>query len=194
MRQMVLVCDDSCNSFSPSPPPLFFPLGFPLVSLLFFALKQASCATWVERAKDRARGHRDTDSRLHIWRAFILVQQTSRWLAIFCHGTACPFYSKVHVKSIKLGPPVSLKCAFSHAFPHLFIYNSIFYILNSYAAILPYQNEYDVEMNHSPPHPELLFHNMNDFLHCRCKVNSLAAYEHNLKEKGSKTYNLELTS
>lgn len=50
MRQMVLVCDDSCNSFSSSPPPLFFPLGFPLVSPLFFAPKRPHCATWVERA------------------------------------------------------------------------------------------------------------------------------------------------
>lgn len=53
MRQMVLVCDDSCNSFSPSPPNLFFPLGFLLVSLTFFSrggagvitLKQPRCAT-----------------------------------------------------------------------------------------------------------------------------------------------------
>lgn len=35
MRQMVLVCDDSCNSFSSSPPPPLFPLGFALVFLLF---------------------------------------------------------------------------------------------------------------------------------------------------------------
>ena len=51
MRQMVLVCDDSCNSFSSSPPPLFFPLGFPLVSLLFLALKRPRCATRAERAR-----------------------------------------------------------------------------------------------------------------------------------------------
>lgn len=31
MRQMVLVCDDSCNYFFSSPPPIFFPLSFPLV-------------------------------------------------------------------------------------------------------------------------------------------------------------------
>lgn len=39
MRQMVLVCDDSCNSFSSSPPPPLFPLGFALVSLLFPAVQ-----------------------------------------------------------------------------------------------------------------------------------------------------------
>lgn len=51
MRQMVLVCDDSCNSFSSSPPPLFFPLGFPLVSPPFLALKRPRCATRAERAR-----------------------------------------------------------------------------------------------------------------------------------------------
>lgn len=46
MRQMVLVCDDSCNPpppFLPPPVPLDFSLASPV---LFWIWKRSSCATW----------------------------------------------------------------------------------------------------------------------------------------------------
>lgn len=50
MRQMVLVCDDSCNSFFSGRPLPLVPLGFPWASpsagFFFFVLKWSSCATW----------------------------------------------------------------------------------------------------------------------------------------------------
>lgn len=78
MRQMVLVCDDSCNSFSSSPPPLFCPLGFPLVSPLFFAPKRPCCATQAGQAlsvglmgiKTRTPGS-SSDTRLHMWHGYM---------------------------------------------------------------------------------------------------------------------------
>lgn len=86
MRQMVLVCDDSCNSFSCSPPPLFFPLGFPLVSLLFFTLKRPRCATQADKARESGewasrRGHQASHRTcLH-----------TGWLTVFYFDTACKF-------------------------------------------------------------------------------------------------------
>lgn len=74
MRQMVLVCDDSCNSFSSSPPPLFFPLGFPLVSPPFLALKRPRCATRAERARGSgSRAYRDVDTSRLLCSAGVLL-------------------------------------------------------------------------------------------------------------------------
>lgn len=49
MRQMVLVCDDSCNSFFSGrpPPPRPSRLSFSIShAVFFFVLKWSSCATW----------------------------------------------------------------------------------------------------------------------------------------------------
>lgn len=75
MRQMVLVCDDSCNSFSTSPPPFFFPLSFLLVSLLVFALKWPRCVTQAEKTRGPPHGYKDTNDELHIWHDFRLLQK-----------------------------------------------------------------------------------------------------------------------
>lgn len=189
MRQMVLVCDDSCNSFSPSPPPLFFPLGFPLVSLLFFASKQARCATWAERASESGswasrHGHRASHlTWLHSGAADFLLARCI--LPLHCLSVWCPFYPtsphKVHQKVGKLGPPGSVKSTFIHfIFPistHTAVSSTNCILMLQFCII---KISMRMDMNHQPPQPKLRFHDMKDFLHCSCKGNSLAAYEHSL--------------
>lgn len=112
MRQMVLVCDDSCNSFSFSPPPLFCPLYSPLLSPLFFALKQPCCATQAVQALSvgfMGIKTQTSDSGFHMG-LYVLVHRTfcnSLYFTITLHTSkACEL--DLHITSIKgwVDPPV----------------------------------------------------------------------------------------